>query len=609
MLKENLVKLYEESFKKNWEKEAAKDYISGRQLTYGEYACEIEKLHILYREIGINVGDAIAVTGKNSIAWSLIYMSALTYGAVIVPILDEFHPKDITHIINHSDAKLLFCDDDIWSKMHFQDFEKLIGVVSLIDSKILEHQFSKDFETIFHSIPEKFNTLHPNGFKPDSINYLVRDKNDLALLCYTSGTTSMTKGVMLTYNNLCGNVIFGRDNFTKCGVTLKSTLCVLPLAHTYGAAFNLLVQLQWGAKITFLGKIPSPNIILEACKEAKPTLLFFVPLVFEKIYKNKIEPVITKPFIARLLKTPIIGDMIYRAIGKKIYKTLGGKSLYEVIIGGAAINAEVEAFFYRAKFPFLVGYGMTECAPLISYRNHKSFVPTSVGLALPNLMEVRIVKENETDEIGEIQTRGENVMLGYYKDAEATAATFTEDGWLKTGDLGEIDADGNIYIKGRSKTMLLGTSGENIYPEPIESKLSNMPFVSECIIVQHRNKLEAWVYPDMETKEKMEISDKKLVEIMNDNRKTLNHTLSKFEAISNIHISANPFPKTPKRTLKRYETIAIIEEEYASIAKKAAEHAIKHEAEQVEREKREKKELKEKKKRTKKEKKEKKNTK
>lgn len=592
MLKENLVELYEESFKKNWDKKAVKDYISARELTYGQYAEEIEKLHLLFKESEINIGDSIAVSGKNSIAWSLIYMSAITYGAVIVPVLDEFHPKDITHIINHSDAKLLFCDDDIWSKMHFQDFEKLLGVISLIDGRILEHTSAIDFKTIFDNVAERFKLLHPNGFKPESVKYLIRDKNDLALLCYTSGTTSLTKGVMLSYNNLCGNVIFARDNYKNREITLQSTLCVLPLAHTYGAAFNLLVQLQWGAKITFLGKIPSPNIILEACKEAKPTLLFLVPLVFEKIYKNKIEPIIKKPIVATLLNTPIIGDFIYKMIGKKIYKTLGGSSLYEVIIGGAAINAEVEAFFYRAKFPFLVGYGMTECAPLISYRNHKSFVPTSVGLALPNLMEVRITKENPTDEIGEIQTRGENVMLGYYKDPEVTVASFTEDGWLKTGDLGEIDADGNIYIKGRSKTMLLGTSGENIYPEPIESKLANMPFVSECIIVQHRSRLEAWIYPDVETKEKMDISDKKLVEIMNDNRKTLNNSLARFEAISNIHISQNPFPKTPKRTIKRYETIAIIEKEYADMEREKAHHS----ATQAEKEKREKREKKKKKK-------------
>ncbi|MEG1635109.1 MAG: AMP-binding protein [Rikenellaceae bacterium] len=588
MFRENLVELYEESFKENWEKEAAKDYISSRQLTYGEYAAEIEKLHILYKEAGINIGDSIAVSGKNSIAWSLIYMSALTYGAVIVPILDEFHPKDITHIINHSDAKLFFCDDDLWAKINFHDFEKLYGVISLIDGKILDHKSTSDFNAIFHTIPNKFKAAHPNGFNRESVKYLVRDKNDLALLCYTSGTTSMTKGVMLTYNNLYGNVKFGRDNYQQRGITLKSTLCVLPLAHTYGAAFNLLVQLEWGAKITFLGKIPSPNIILEACKEAKPTLLFFVPLVFEKIYKNKIEPIIKKPFVARLLKTPLIGEMIYRVIGKKIYKILGGSSLYEVIIGGAAINSEVEAFFHRARFPFLVGYGMTECAPLISYRNHKEFVPTSVGLALPGIMEVRIDKENETDMTGEIQTRGMNVMLGYYKEPQITADSFTDDHWLKTGDLGETDASGNIYIKGRSKTMLLGTSGENIYPEPIESKLANMPFVAECIIVQHNNKLEAWIYPDIETKEKMSISDKKLIEIMNDNRKTLNHTLAKFEAISSINISQTPFPKTPKRTLKRYETIEIINEEYAL----REEQTKKHAAEQIAKEKKEKKEKK-----------------
>ncbi|MFI3321251.1 MAG: AMP-binding protein [Rikenellaceae bacterium] len=559
MLKENLVELLSDSFKLNWEKEAAKDYISKRQLTYGEYAAEIERLHILFDCAAISDGDKIAVCGKNSIAWSLVYVATLTYGAVIVPILDEFHPKDITHVINHSEAKLFFCDDDIWKKLNINDFDNLLGVVSLLDDKVIVSKSEINLTKIKAAALKEFDKKYKDGFKAENVSYRVKDANSLAEICYTSGTTSLTKGVMLSLNNLCGNTMFARDNYSKKGVTLKSTLCILPLAHTYGAAFNLLVQLEWGAKITFLGKIPTPAYILEACKEVKPTLLFLVPLVFEKIYKSKIEPLLKKPIVAAILNTPILGDMFCRMVGGKIRKLLGGNALEEVIIGGAAMNKDVEAFFARAKFPFLIGYGMTECAPLISYQEHSKFIPTSVGKALPGLMEVRIEFENEGDEIGEIQTRGENVMLGYYREEDVTAASFTADGWLKTGDLGMIDSDGNIYIKGRSKTMLLGASGENIYPEPIESKLSNMPFIEDCIILQNGNRLEAWVYPDKELMKKMNIDESKLTDIMNDNRKTLNHTLAKFEAIHTIKISPEPFPKTPKKSIKRMDTQNMIE--------------------------------------------------
>ncbi|MFI3314508.1 MAG: AMP-binding protein [Rikenellaceae bacterium] len=560
MIETNLVELFAKSFKENWDKEAVEDYISQKRLTYGEYAAEIELLHITFRELGLQPGDVIAVCGKNSTAWSLAYMAALTYGIVIVPILDEFHPKDISHIVNHSEAMLFFCDSDIWRKMQFRDFEKLLGVVSLNDGLVIESKESVELSKVRENSKKLFADSYPEGFKPSNVNYIPRDKNALAELCYTSGTTSHTKGVMLSYNNLCGNVVFGRTNYEAKGITLKSTLCILPLAHTYGVAFNLLMQLEWGAKITFLGKIPSPNIILEACAKVKPTLLFLVPLVLEKIYKNKIAPILKKPVVAKLISLPVIGPIVYRVIGRKVYNLLGGSALNEVVIGGAAINAEVEEFFYKAKFPFLVGYGMTECAPLISYIRYEDFVPTSVGKALSGIMEVRICKENEEDETGEIQTRGENVMLGYYKEPEITAATFTEDNWLKTGDLGEIDSEGNIYIRGRSKTMLLGSSGENIYPEPIESMLQNMPFIQDCLILQRNKRLEAWVYPDYESMEKMAIPVEKLDEIMDDNRKTANSSLAKFESLAVIRISKEPFPKTPKRTIKRMDTIKMIEE-------------------------------------------------
>ena len=551
MLKENLVQLFEESFKKNWVKPALRNYSSGSELSYGELAETIAAYHLFYKEIGIAEGDPIAVSGKNSISWTMAYMSALTYGAVVVPILEEFHPRDITHILNHSNSKLLFCDNDIWKKMDSNDFKQLVGVISLNDDAVIDSRIA-DLDQKFANRSQLVKAAYKDGFTAEHVSYSVRDENELAVLCYTSGTTSMTKGVMLSYRNIWENVSYASMIFRNRNVDLKSTLCVLPLAHTYGTTFTLLLQLEYGAKITFLGRVPTPTLLVDACKDVKPTLLLLVPLVLEKIYKNKIVPQLQKPIMKKLLTLPFIGDKLYQIIGSKVKKTLGG-ALFEVILGGAAIDKEVESFFVKSKFPFLVGYGMTECGPLISYVPHEEFKLGSVGRILTT-MDIRIVPEKEGEEVGEIQVKGPNVMLGYYKDEEATAATFTEDGWLKTGDLGIVDAEGNIFIMGRSKTMLLGSSGENIYPEPIESKLSNLPFVSECLIFERNKKIEAWVYPDMEAKQRLNISDEKLVEIMNSNRKTLNSVLAKFEAIHAIKISPEPFLKTPKQTPKRLAT-------------------------------------------------------
>ncbi len=552
MLKENYIKIFEQSFINNWDKPALHDYTTGHESTYEQMCLSIARHHILFEYMGISQGDKIALCGKNSSRWAVTYMSAITYGAVIVPILDEFTPTDITHIINHSESRLLFCDDDIFRKLNPKDLPSVEGVLALETRWALWQPEGGKFKRVIASINAHFRRRYPDGFGPDNIKYADRDNDQLAVISYTSGTTSLTKGVMISGNALAGNVLFGIDNYERIlGKKLVATLCVLPLSHTYATAFNLLVQLASGARITMLGRIPSPNIVIKACKETRPTILCFVPLVMEKIYKMKIAPMIKKPLMSALLETPLIGPLVYRAIGRKLYAAFGGAA-YDIIIGGAAFNPDIEAFFHKTGLPFTVGYGMTECAPLISYSYHKQFIPGSVGRPLPGIMEVRIDKETPDAPTGEIMVRGENVMLGYYKNEEATTAAFTDDGWMRTGDLGYMDDNGNIFIKGRSKTMLLGSNGENIYPEVIESKLDNLPLVAECIVLQRGERLVALVHPDYSTAEQMKLEKAKIPQIMDDNLKTLNSMLARYEQVSAILISEDPFPMTPKRTVKRY---------------------------------------------------------
>lgn len=532
--------------------------MSKRKLTYAQMAEDIMRYHSIFETVGIKKGDKISLVGKNSSYWGTLYMATTLYGAVIVPILDEFNPVDMLHILKHSDSKLLFCDNDIYTKLLDAGVSKeetpdILAVVSLVGGELL---YAKDdnISDYINGVDDYIKIKYPSGYKVSHIKYAKVSNSDLAMISYTSGTTSLTKGVMLSYNNLVGNIMFALNNYGGLGVKLERSLAVLPLAHSYGLAFSFLAHIASGAEVTFLGRIPSPKIVLDACKEIRPNLLLFVPLVLEKIYTSRIEPLINKKAVALALKTPVIGNILYRIIGLKIYKMLGGVA-EDIIVGGAALNPDIEMFFYKTKLPFLVGYGMTECAPLISYIHHSKFIPTSVGKALDGLMSVKILKNKKGDSsgIGEIIVKGENVMMGYYKDPDTTEAAFTKDGWLKTGDLGYIDRDGNIYIKGRSKTMLLGPSGENIYPEAIESKLANTPYISECIVIQNvSNRLEAWVYPNYDyIKEKGHENDN-LQSLMDSAKDSVNKILAKYENIAAIRISSEPFPKTPKHTIKRY---------------------------------------------------------
>ncbi|MCE5205901.1 MAG: AMP-binding protein [Porphyromonadaceae bacterium] len=544
MIQQNFVKLYEESFKNNWELTALTDYNEANSYTYGELAREIAKLHMLFSALEIKKGEKISLVGKNHSSWSILFMATITYGAVIVPILHEFNPDSIGHIIRHSDSKLVFVNHSVWQKL--QEEQISVPVFEIPGFALLKGDEATTAK--IKSIEEIFNQRYPDGFTKEDIKYAEVHNEEVVCLNYTSGTTGFSKGVMITANNFAGNVTYA--DRLRLLFTGERILAFLPMAHVYGCAFDFLYALSVGVHITLLGVIPSPQNLIKALQEVKPELIITVPLIFEKIYKKKILPVISKPIVKLLLGIPGINRLILEKIKKSLVKSLGG-NFREVIIGGAALNGEVEAFFYKMKFPFTVGYGMTECAPLISYDHHGDFIPTSCGSVLEDIMEARIDSPNPENIPGEIQVRGENVMKGYYKNSEATVAAFTDDGWLRTGDSG-IMKDRRLFIKGRLKTMILTANGQNIYPEEIESKLNNLPYVAESLVVLRDFKLVALVYPDMTTVEGNQMSRDKLTQIMNENKNLLNKSVAQYEKISAIEIVDTEFEKTPKKSIKRF---------------------------------------------------------
>ncbi|MEN9918651.1 MAG: hypothetical protein RL662_1087 [Bacteroidota bacterium] len=546
MIQENFIKLYEDSFKYNWDLPALSDYGTGEAIEYKDLAKEIARLHILFQKLGIKKGDRIALIGKNTINWCVTYMATITYGAVIVPILQDFPAANIQHIVNHSEAELLFVGNTIWDNLDVSQMPLLRGVFSLTDLSSIDG--SNKVEFFLKQLDEDMQHKYPNGFDKDDVKYVEVDNTELVLINYTSGTTGFSKGVMLTANNLAGNVIYGKK--LKLLFRGEKVLSFLPLAHAYGCAFDFLYALSQGVHINLLGKSPSPKVLSAAFADVKPNLIVSVPLVIEKIYKKALLPKIEKSAIKMALKIPIIKDRIYAQIRNGLIEALGG-NFREVIIGGAALNKEVEEFLYRIKFPFTVGYGMTECGPLISYSYNNEFIPSSCGKIL-STMEVRVDSLDPYNTLGEIQVRGENVMMGYYKNSEATQDAFTEDGWLKTGDLGTIDQDGHIYLRGRSKTMILGASGQNIFPEEIEARLNNLPYVMESLIVVRDNKLVALVYPDYEALDSSGLSSNYLEMIMGENKTVLNKMVASYETISTISIYPTEFEKTPKKSIKRY---------------------------------------------------------
>lgn len=557
MIEENFIKLYENSFRENWDLPCYTNYGEDESYTYGEVAEEIARLHLLFKHCSLRRGDKISIIGKNNARWCIAYMATITYGAIVVPILQDFHPNDVHHIVSHSESIFLFTSDSIWETLEEECLTRLRGVFSLTDFRCLHQRDGETVQKFMKHTDECMQHAYPQGFGKEDVQYTTLTNDKVMLLNYTSGTTGFSKGVMLTGNNLAGNVTFGiRTGLLKRG---DKVLSFLPLAHAYGCAFDFLTATAVGTHVTLLGKAPSPKIIMKAFEEVKPNLIITVPLVIEKIYKNVIQPLISKKGMKWALNIPLLDNQIYSQIRKKLVEALGGR-FKEIIIGGAALNPEVEEFFYKIKFPFTVGYGMTECGPLISYAPWDTFVPSSSGKVL-DIMEARIYKENPEAETGEIHVRGENVMAGYYKNPEATKEVFTDDGWLRTGDLGSMDKEGNIFIRGRLKSMILSSSGQNIFPEEIEARLNNMPFVLESLVIERNKKLVALVYADYEALDSLGLNhEDNLKAIMNENLKNLNTMVASYEKVSQIQLYPTEFEKTPKRSIKRYLYNSIAED-------------------------------------------------
>ncbi|MDY5639195.1 MAG: AMP-binding protein, partial [Parabacteroides sp.] len=446
MIQENFIKIYEKSFQENWDLPALTDYGKETSFTFGQMAEEIARIHLLFRECQVRRGDKVALIGKDSARWCIAYMAVITYGAIIVPILQDFNPNDVHHIINHSESVFLFVSDRIWDSMEEDRIEEVRGVFSLSDFRCLHQRDGENIQKILKTMDELMAETYPNGFRKEDIVYAELENDKVIELNYTSGTTGFSKGVMLTGNNLAGNVTYARTlDLLFRG---EREICFLPLAHAYSCAFNLLVPMAFGVHVYLLGKVPSPKILMKAFEEVKPNLILMVPLILEKIYKKMIQPQLSKTTMRVALNIPLLDSRIYAQIRKRLVDALGGR-FREVIVGGAAMNEEVAEFLHKIKFPYTVGYGMTECGPLISYENHEQYVPGSCGKILKGIMQVRIDSDDPYNKVGEIQVYGENVMRGYYKNEEATANVFTEDGWLRTGDLGTIDTEKRIYIRGR----------------------------------------------------------------------------------------------------------------------------------------------------------------
>lgn len=545
---DNFIKLYEKSFAENWELPALTDYSKGYTQTYGEMAEEIAKIHMLFENLGIKQGDKIALCGKDSATWVKIFMATVTYGAVIVPILSEFNPADITHIVNHSEALMLFISDSIWE--HIEPDKLLIvkGVISIDSKKTLHEKPDFELSRNLRLLKRRFNKKYPAGYKASDIRYADRDNKEVIEINYTSGTTGFSKGVMLTGENLAGNVCFGI--YAKLFVRGAHTLSFLPLAHAYGCAFDMLTPLAQGVHVYILGKTPSPRVLLKAMSDVKPRLVISVPLILEKIYKNQILPMISKGTVRWTLAVPFLDSLVYAKIRKKLVEAFGGQ-FEQVIVGGAALNHEVEEFLHKIKFPFTVGYGMTECGPLISYSPWTQFIVGSCGKTIP-VMESKVLSPDPENIPGEICVRGINRMKGYYKNKEATEAVIDEEGWLHTGDVGTRSADGTLFLRGRNKTMILSSSGQNIYPEEIEAKLNNMPYVSESLVVERDGKLVALVHPDYEEADKLGLGIADLDDTMENVRKELNKIVAPYEQIAKIILMQHEFEKTPKRSIKRF---------------------------------------------------------
>ncbi|MBE6239896.1 MAG: long-chain fatty acid--CoA ligase [Bacteroidales bacterium] len=533
----------EEAVKTNWERPALGNY-RGELFTFGDLATQIAKFHVFFEAIGLKKGEKVALCAKNSARWGVTFFAANTYEAVLVPILADFHPDSVNSLVDHSESTLLLTDSDIWAKLDITKMPTVKAVISSSDFSLL-YAATPEIQAANDNIDSLFAQKYPNGFTSADVDYPTDNDKNLAIINYTSGTTSAPKGVMLRYECISANVEFGQKRLPS--YPEDKIVSMLPMAHMYGMMFELIYPLCGGSSIYYLGKTPTPALLLGAMKEVQPYLVITVPLVMEKIFKSKVAPVVNKPAMKVLCAIPGVNQLIFKKVRNTLLTAFGGK-VREIVMGGAALNPDVEKWFKKFKLPFTVGYGMTEAAPLMAYEDWWEFAPKSCGKGVDSV-EIRIDSEDPYNKVGEIQAKGISLMTGYYKNEEATKAAFTADGWMRTGDLGLLDKKGNIFIKGRSKNMILSANGQNIYPEEIEATVNNQPYVIESVVVDRGTKLVALVYLDAE-KVKTEGAD------LEEYKKTLmvevNKSMPSYSKLTQVEWMDQPFEKTPKMSIKRF---------------------------------------------------------
>ena len=540
-------KIFEASFRKNWDRPAISNY-HGETLHFKDVARRMEKLHIMFEECGLQKGDKVAICSRNQANWAVTFLAIMTYGAVPVPLLHEFKSANIHHLVNHSEAKILFVDDVIWEGLSESEMPDLHAIIQVNNFRILYAADENIVEAKAH-LNELFGRKFPEAFVPESLNYYEDSADELAVINYTSGTSGFSKGVMIPYRAIFSNIEFAKKVLPQLNEKSR-VVSMLPCAHMYGLMFEVLYELSVGCHVHFLSRLPSPKVIMQALAEVKPSVVIAVPLVIEKIYKSKVKPVLEKEGIKFLMKVPGLNQVVLNKVKAELINAFGGE-FYEVIIGGAAFNKEVEAFFKKMDFPFTVGYGMTECAPIITYDDWKVEKLYSCGKAAPN-MEVRIESKDPVNIPGEIQVKGANVFLGYFKNEEATAEVFTEDGWFRTGDMGVLDTDGSLFIKGRTKCMILGPSGQNIYPEEVETVINSQPYVVESLVIEDNGGLTALIYPDFQQGAKDGMSQSEFVKYMEGTLSELNRELPNYAKLKKIEVMSEDFERTPKKSIKRY---------------------------------------------------------
>ncbi|MBO5350561.1 MAG: AMP-binding protein [Alistipes sp.] len=556
-MQENVIKIFENSFREHREMSALTDYFKGENFSYYELAKEIAKLHLLFKEAGIKQGDKIALIGRNNPRWCITWLATVTYGSVIVPILQDFAPTDIIHIINHSESRLLFLGDNYWDNIEPDQIEKIEAVFSLTDFHTIYERKGEKLTNFQQDIKKAYRKAYPRGFNVEDIKYVEVDDDQLMLLNYTSGTTGYSKGVMLTCENITGNVLMAfeainPDNGEYYFQKGFRILSFLPLAHAFGCAFDFLAAMARGLHVTLLGKMPSPKILIEALSNVRPHVILAVPLILDKIYRKQILPMLEQGPMSIAMKVPLLNTAIYSVIRKKLMDTFGGQCNI-FIVGGAPMNQETEAFLRKINFPLTVGYGMTECGPLISFTPAPLYKSGSCGRYISARLECKIDSDDPEKVAGEILIRGGHVMKGYYKNPDATKKVLEKDGWLHTGDMGTMDPDGTLYIRGRSKTMILSSNGQNIYPEEIEDQLNNMYMVLESLVLDSGGgRLKALVVPDYELAEKEGVKKEELDGIIQNNMKELNKQLAAYQRLAEVVLYPKEFEKTPKRSIKRY---------------------------------------------------------